>query len=134
MKARSTLESSKELGSNPKKVIFGGRKLFKKLQKRHINGKAYKKLKIRFYIHFTKINISSFMEYDADFLFGIVALILKNLINLLIIFFIFHLIDNIKGWDFNQILFLYGFSSTSFAIWHCFFINTISLPFYTRTG
>ncbi|EGD50176.1 transposase [Thermoanaerobacter ethanolicus JW 200] len=34
MKARSTLESSKELGSNPKKVIFGGRKLFKKLQKR----------------------------------------------------------------------------------------------------
>ncbi|UZQ83388.1 ABC transporter permease [Thermoanaerobacter sp. RKWS2] len=89
---------------------------------------------IKLYIHFTKINISSFMEYDADFLFGIVALILKNLINLLIIFFIFHFIDNIKGWDFNQILFLYGFSSTSFAIWHCFFINTISLPFYTRTG
>ncbi|MEQ6359286.1 IS200/IS605 family accessory protein TnpB-related protein [Thermoanaerobacter thermohydrosulfuricus] len=49
MKARSTLESSKELGSNPKKVIFGGRKLFKKLQKRHINGKAYKKLKIRWH-------------------------------------------------------------------------------------
>ncbi|EGD50350.1 protein of unknown function DUF990 [Thermoanaerobacter ethanolicus JW 200] len=51
---------------------------------------------IKLYIHFTKINISSFMEYDADFLFGIVALILKNLINLLIIFFIFHLIDNIN--------------------------------------
>ncbi|AAM23858.1 hypothetical protein TTE0587 [Caldanaerobacter subterraneus subsp. tengcongensis MB4] len=47
MKARSTLESARELGKSPKKVIFGGKKLFKKLQKRHINGKAYEKLKIR---------------------------------------------------------------------------------------
>ncbi|MDK2814529.1 MAG: hypothetical protein PWP18_442, partial [Thermoanaerobacter sp.] len=47
MKARSTLESSKELGNNPKKVIFGGKDLFKKLQKRHINGKEYKKLKTK---------------------------------------------------------------------------------------
>ncbi|NNG66519.1 IS200/IS605 family accessory protein TnpB-related protein [Caldanaerobacter subterraneus] len=47
MKARSTLESARELGNNPKKVIFGGRDLFKKLQKHHINGKAYERLKIR---------------------------------------------------------------------------------------
>ncbi|WP_042835519.1 IS200/IS605 family accessory protein TnpB-related protein [Thermoanaerobacter ethanolicus] len=47
MKARSTLESSKELGNNPKKVIFGGKDLFKKLQKRHINGKEYQKLKTK---------------------------------------------------------------------------------------
>ncbi|MDI3540856.1 MAG: hypothetical protein PWP66_394 [Thermosediminibacterales bacterium] len=46
-KAKSTLESTVELGNNPKKVIFGGKKLFKKLQKRHINGKAYRKLKIK---------------------------------------------------------------------------------------
>ncbi|MEQ2130027.1 IS200/IS605 family accessory protein TnpB-related protein [Caldanaerobacter subterraneus KAk] len=47
MKARSVLESSKELGNNPEKVIFGGRDLFKKLQKRHINGKEYQKLKTK---------------------------------------------------------------------------------------
>ncbi|AIS52185.1 transposase, IS605 OrfB family, central region [Thermoanaerobacter kivui] len=47
MKARNTLESARELGKSPRKVIFGGKKLFKKLQKRYINGKAYKKLKIR---------------------------------------------------------------------------------------
>lgn len=51
---------------------------------------------IKLYIHFTKINISSFMEYDADFLFGIVALILKNLINLLIIFLYFTLLIILK--------------------------------------
>ncbi|AAM25141.1 IS200/IS605 family accessory protein TnpB-related protein [Caldanaerobacter subterraneus] len=47
MKAGSVLESSKELGNNPKKVIFGGRDLFKKLQNRHINGKEYQKLKTK---------------------------------------------------------------------------------------
>ena len=47
MKAKSTLESARELGKNPKKVIFGGRDLFGKLQKRHINGKEYQKLKTK---------------------------------------------------------------------------------------
>ncbi|HBT19905.1 MAG TPA: transposase [Peptococcaceae bacterium] len=44
MKAKSVLESCKERGENPGNVIFGGRGLFEKLKKRHINGKAYKKL------------------------------------------------------------------------------------------
>jgi IS605 OrfB family transposase len=45
MKAKSVLESCRERDENPSKVIFGGRSLFEKLKKRHINGKAYKKLK-----------------------------------------------------------------------------------------
>jgi IS605 OrfB family transposase len=45
MKAKSVLQSCKERDENPRKVIFGGRSLFEKLKKRHINGKAYKKLK-----------------------------------------------------------------------------------------
>jgi IS605 OrfB family transposase len=44
MKANSVLKSCKERGENPRKVIFGGRELFEKLQKRHINGRAYRKL------------------------------------------------------------------------------------------
>ncbi|MDN5332665.1 MAG: hypothetical protein PWP45_1890, partial [Tepidanaerobacteraceae bacterium] len=44
MKAKSVLESCKERGENPSKVIFGGRSLFEKLKKQHINGNAYKKL------------------------------------------------------------------------------------------
>jgi ABC-2 type transport system permease protein len=43
-------------------------------------------------------------------------------------------LDNIKGYDFNQILFLYGFATVSYAIWHCFFINTISMAHYTKNG
>ena len=44
MKANSVLKSCEQKGENPRKVIFGGRELFKKLQKRHINGKAYREL------------------------------------------------------------------------------------------
>jgi len=46
MKAKSILTSCKERGENPKKVIFGGRQLFEKLKRRHINGKPYERLKI----------------------------------------------------------------------------------------
>ncbi len=46
IKAQATLSSAKEKGENPKKVIFGGRSLFEKLKKRHINGEPYKKLRI----------------------------------------------------------------------------------------
>ncbi|WAM34417.1 IS200/IS605 family accessory protein TnpB-related protein [Caldicellulosiruptor morganii] len=46
MKAKAVLESCKQRGEDPRKAIFGGRQLFEKLKKRHINGKPYKKLKI----------------------------------------------------------------------------------------
>ncbi|BCS80080.1 IS200/IS605 family accessory protein TnpB-related protein [Anaerocellum diazotrophicum] len=46
MKARSILEACKQSGEDPRKVVFGGRQLFEKLKRRHINGKPYKKLKI----------------------------------------------------------------------------------------
>ncbi|WP_271628791.1 IS200/IS605 family accessory protein TnpB-related protein [Caldicellulosiruptor sp. DIB 104C] len=49
MKAESLLKSCEERGENPRKVIFGGRKLFEKLQRRHTNGEAYKKLKLEWY-------------------------------------------------------------------------------------
>ncbi len=44
-KAQSLINSCKERGQNPKKVIFGGRKLFEKLKKKHLNGQQKEKLK-----------------------------------------------------------------------------------------
>nr|BAL53658.1 transposase [uncultured Aquificae bacterium] len=45
IKAKSILLSSTERNQNPRKVIFGGRELFEKLQRRHINGRQREKLK-----------------------------------------------------------------------------------------
>jgi IS605 OrfB family transposase len=44
-KAQAVLDSAKELGNNPRKVVFGGRTLFEQLKKRHLSGKALLALK-----------------------------------------------------------------------------------------
>ena len=44
-KAQSLINSCRERGQNPKKVIFGGRRLFEKLKKKHINSEQREKLK-----------------------------------------------------------------------------------------
>ncbi|WP_299239107.1 IS200/IS605 family accessory protein TnpB-related protein [Sulfurihydrogenibium sp.] len=43
--AQSTISSCKERGQNPKKLIFGSRKLFEQLKKNHLTGKRIRKLK-----------------------------------------------------------------------------------------
>ncbi len=44
-KAQALIASAEELGSNPRKVVFGGRKLFEQLKRRHLSGKALLVLK-----------------------------------------------------------------------------------------
>ncbi len=45
LRAKATLDSAKELGENPRKVVFGGRGLFDQLKRRHLSGKPLKRLK-----------------------------------------------------------------------------------------
>jgi IS605 OrfB family transposase len=44
-KAQAILDSAKELGQDPRKVVFGGRKLFEQLKRRHLSGKARERLR-----------------------------------------------------------------------------------------
>jgi IS605 OrfB family transposase len=44
VEAKMTIASMKELGQSPKKVIFGGKKLFEELSKKHLSGKRRDKL------------------------------------------------------------------------------------------
>jgi transposase, putative, N-terminal domain len=44
-KAQAILDSAKELGNDPRKVVFGGRKLFEQLKRGHLSGKALLALK-----------------------------------------------------------------------------------------
>jgi len=44
-KAREIFQSCKSRGQNPKKLIFGGRTLFEKLKKNHLQGRRLKELK-----------------------------------------------------------------------------------------
>jgi len=44
-KAQALIGSAEELGQDPRKVVFGGRKLFERLKRRHLSGKALLALK-----------------------------------------------------------------------------------------
>ncbi len=81
-----------------------------------------------------QLNIKSLLIYKLDFVIGIIAMIIKTIIRFSVILILFNLITNINGWTLDQILFLYGFSMASFSVWHCFFINTITIPIYIKTG
>jgi predicted transposase len=45
--AQSTISSCEGRGQNPKKLIFGSRKLFEQLKKNHLTGKRRKELKAK---------------------------------------------------------------------------------------
>ncbi|WP_299238582.1 IS200/IS605 family accessory protein TnpB-related protein [Sulfurihydrogenibium sp.] len=45
--AQSTISSCEERGQNPKKLIFGSRKLFEQLKRNHLTGKRIRKLKAK---------------------------------------------------------------------------------------
>jgi len=44
-KAQALIISAEELGQDPRKVVFGGRKLFERLKRRHLSGKARERLR-----------------------------------------------------------------------------------------
>ena len=63
------------------------------------------------------------MEYNGDFLTGVIGFLIVQVFNLLFLNIIFSQIPNLKGWSFYEILFIYGFSLIPKGIDHMFFDN-----------
>ncbi len=45
LKAQALLDSARERGEDPRKVVFGGRKLFDQLKRKHLSGRPLKRLR-----------------------------------------------------------------------------------------
>ena len=63
------------------------------------------------------------MEYKADFLLGAIGLLFAQAIQILFLGIIFSQIPALKGWSFDEILFIYGFSLIAKSFDHLFFDN-----------
>ena len=85
-------------------------------------------------IAYFKANIKAMMFYDLDYILGIIAMFLKGAIGFCYLFLIFYYVDSLGSWNFHQMLFLYGLATLSFPLWHCFFVNTLGIPSYIRSG
>ena len=63
------------------------------------------------------------MEYKIDFLTGAVSFLLGQAVNIAFLWIIFSQIPELKGWDYNEIIFIYGFSLLPKALDHLFCDN-----------
>lgn len=88
----------------------------------------------KLYFNYLKVNIKGLSSYGTDFLVGIFAVLLQNISILFVLYIIFDIASSLGDWTFHEVLFLYGFSVLSYSVWHTFFINTISMSYYVKTG
>ena len=88
----------------------------------------------RLLLTYFKINFKSLAIYDFDFYFSIIGMMIQNLINVAALRFLYLLVPTIQGYTFTELLTTYAIASTSFAIFRCFFINTLNIADYVRKG
>lgn len=83
---------------------------------------------------FFKKNFDELEVYSKDFLFGIISKLITYFAEIFALFYIFDFVENINGWTLEQVLFMYSLNQIGFSLWACFFINTITLPYYIQDG
>jgi len=76
---------------------------------------------LKLMLTFKKYGIMEWAEYRFDFVIGIIAMILANLLTVFMFFVIFLYVPNINGWSLYQVLFISGFMTFSMGIWHVLF-------------
>lgn len=64
----------------------------------------------RLYKVFISQHLKRLMEYKIDFLTGALSFFILQAVNILFLSIIFSQIPNLKGWSFEEIIFIYGFS------------------------
>lgn len=78
---------------------------------------------IRLHRIFAAQYLKKLMEYKVDFLLGAFGLLLAQAMQILFLSIIFSQIPALKGWSFEEILFIYGFSLIPKSLDHLFTDN-----------
>ena len=74
------------------------------------------------------------MSYRADFIISTFGMVLTNISGFISFMIIFHNFPSINGWDYDHMLFLYGFSLIALTPVQCFFDNNWNLRFMIQSG
>jgi len=86
---------------------------------------------LRFYLHIYKLilaqDLKSKMSYRADFIISIIGMLFTNISNFLAFWIIFQKFPSVMGWNYYEMLFLYGFSLLALTPVQCFFDNNWNL-------
>ncbi|MDE5966453.1 MAG: ABC-2 family transporter protein, partial [Lachnospiraceae bacterium] len=97
-----------------------------------------KKKSIGFYLRiYRKIlvqDLKSKMSYRADFIISTIGMVFTNIAGFVSFWILFRNFPSINGWDYYEMLFLYGFSLVSLTPVQCLFDNNWSLRMYVHSG
>lgn len=85
----------------------------------------------RFYLHIYKMilvqDLKSKMSYRSDFVISTLGMIFTNIAGFVAFWILFQNFNMIKGWNYHEMLFLYGFSLLALTPTQCFFDNNWNL-------
>ncbi len=79
-------------------------------------------------------DLKSKMSYRADFIISTIGMIATNVAGFVSFWILFRNFPSVAGWNYYEMLFLYGFSLVALTPVQCFFDNNWSLRMYVRDG
>lgn len=91
-----------------------------------------------YYLHIYKMiliqDLKSKMSYRADFIISMVGMICTNIAGFVALWITFQNFPSVMGWNYHEMLFLYGFSLLALTPVQCFFDNNWNLRSYVYSG
>lgn len=88
----------------------------------------------RIYFKIIAQDIKSKMSYRADFIISMIGMIATNLAGAVSFWIIFQNFPTVQGWNFYEMIFLYGFSLISATPAQCMFDNNWDLRYKVFSG
>lgn len=76
-------------------------------------------LLVEYFIQYSKVRLA----YRGDFLISVVTTVVATVFGVATVWLIFHRVPRLVGWDFYEILFLYGFSLLPMSLFNMLSIN-----------
>ena len=89
---------------------------------------------IKLYPYFVSRSVQARMSYKGDFILGVVASILMQALGFVFLWTIFQGIPEVNGWNFDQMIFVYGMSAISLGLNEFLFAGTWKLTGYVQEG
>ncbi len=89
---------------------------------------------LKLYFEFVKQNIKAIMEYRADFFVGFFSTFMVQTSGILFVWVIFQNINDMKGWGFYEVTFVYGMLCISKALFGLFLGNLWDFGSTIRMG
>lgn len=89
---------------------------------------------IKLYIKMISQYIKARMQFRSDFYISTFAMLLLNVTGLFSYWIMFKSINSIDGWNYNELLFFYGFSLLALTPQQLFFDNLWTIRIHLRSG